>query len=355
MTIVEEVSSENRYLLRNAPNEQGEHIFEDSLRPRQFSDYIGQKKHVDNLIVMAQAAMARGEAMDHCLLFGPPGLGKTTLANIIAKEMGKRLFVTSGPALEKKGDLAGILTNLKKGDVLFIDEIHRLNAVIEENLYPAMEEYRFDIVLGEGPHARIMPLKLEPFTLVGATTKTGLLTSPLRDRFGFFARLDYYSVHELTEILKRSAKILQVDLIDDACAEIAQRSRGTPRIANRLLKRMRDFAQVLGDGHITLPITKKALKSLGVDESGLDLIDNRILELLCTLNHGAPIGLDTIAASLSESSSTIEDVYEPYLLQQSYIIRTPRGRQATNKAYQHLGIPLPAKAADKEPQLFSLP
>lgn len=336
MTIVEEG-------IRSSPVEpaglKNEQLFEESLRPRQFSEYVGQKQHVENLKIMAQAAKARGEAMDHCLLFGPPGLGKTTLASIIAQEMGRELFITSGPALEKKGDLAGVLTNLKPGDVLFIDEIHRLNSVIEENIYPAMEEFRFDIILGDGPHARIMPIKLAPFTLVGATTKTGLLTSPLRDRFGFSARLDFYTPAELSLIIARSAGILKVEIDKKAVDEIAHRSRGTPRIANRLLKRMRDFAQVMGNGRISLEVTEHALKSLGVDGRGLDMIDNRILKLLCTISNGSPVGLDTIAASLSESASTIEDVYEPFLLQQGYIIRTPRGRQATVKAYKHLDLP----------------
>lgn len=345
MTIIEE--SGTRASLVDTAISSAEHLFEESLRPRHFAEYVGQKQHVDNLKIMAQAAKNRGEAMDHCLLFGPPGLGKTTLASIIAEEMGKELFITSGPALEKKGDLAGILTNLKHGDVLFIDEIHRLNSVIEENIYPAMEEFRFDIILGDGPHARIMPIKLAPFTLVGATTKTGLLTSPLRDRFGFSARLDFYSPSELSAIIARSARILKVSIEPKAIDEIANRSRGTPRIANRLLKRMRDFAQVMGDGLISVEITEHALKSLGVDGHGLDAIDNRILKLLCTLNEGSPIGLDTIAASLGESASTIEDVYEPYLLQQGYLIRTPRGRQATHKAFTHLDLP-PRRALQGE-------
>jgi Holliday junction DNA helicase RuvB len=350
MTIIEEKSS-RRSLVSNEHSEgpEEEHL-EESLRPQSFMEYVGQKAHIENLTIMAHAAKSRHEAMDHCLLFGPPGLGKTTLANIIAKEMGTRLYVTSGPALEKKGDLAGILTSLKKGDVLFIDEIHRLNAVIEENIYPAMEEFRFDIVLGEGAHARIMPLKLEPFTLVGATTKTGLLTSPLRDRFGFSARLDFYNTSELSHIVNRSSRILGIEIESKAALEIARRSRGTPRIANRLLRRMRDFAQVLGNGSISLEITEKGLKSLGVDDAGLEALDNRILQLLCTLNSGAPVGLETLAASLSESAGTIEDVYEPYLLQQGFIIRSPRGRQATDKAYSHLALPRPHMQRDS---LFS--
>jgi len=345
MTIIEE-NQEKRKPFSEEVEGSLERQVEETLRPQHFKDYVGQVAHVNNLCIMAQAAIARNEAMDHCLLFGPPGLGKTTLATIIAKEMGKNLFITSGPALEKKGDLAGILTNLKKGDVLFIDEIHRLNAVIEENIYPAMEEFRFDIVLGEGPHARIMPLKLEPFTLVGATTKTGLLTSPLRDRFGFSARLEYYEPEELTKIVQRSAHILLVDIDEDAAMDLAKRSRGTPRIANRLLKRMRDFAQVMGTGRITKAITERALKSLGIDQKGLDALDNRILHLLCTLNDGSPVGLDTIAASLSESASTIEDVYEPYLLQQGFMMRTPRGRLATKKGYEHRGLIPPKERFD---------
>ncbi len=314
-----------------------------ALRPQTFADYVGQKALKENLQVFAQAARRRGEPLDHVLLCGPPGLGKTTLAHIIAHEMGAVLHQTSGPAIEKKGDLAGLVTHLGAGDVLFIDEIHRLTPAVEENLYPAMEDFRFDVLIGEGAHARSIALDLKPFTLVGATTRTGLLTSPLRDRFGFTARLDFYSHEDLQTILVRSADLLKIDLDDAGAIEIATRCRGTPRIANRLLRRIRDFAEVLHQGRITLTVAQHALDRLGVDRKGLDDMDKRLLETLIDKFDGRPVGLDTLAASLGEEANTIEDVYEPYLLQEGLLMRTPRGRVATPRAYEHLGKTAPKK------------
>ncbi len=309
-----------------------------SLRPESFDEYVGQQEIVDNLKIYAEAAQRGNRALDHILLCGPPGLGKTTLARILAGVMGVRLHCTSGPAIEKKGDLAGILTNLGAGDVLFIDEIHRLSAVVEENLYAAMEDFRFDVVIGEGAHARSISLDLQPFTLVGATTKAGLLTSPLRDRFGITNRLQFYNAEDLGRIVTRSANLMGVSMETEAALEIAERSRGTPRIANRLLRRVRDFAEVLHDGSITLEVARSALDRLEVDHSGLDAMDRRLLMLLVERFDGVAVGLDTLAAALGESSSTIEDVYEPYLLQEGYLMRTPRGRLATPRAYAHFGL-----------------
>lgn len=308
-----------------------------ALRPRGFEEYVGQRKVKENLQVFVQAARQREEPVDHLLFCGPPGLGKTSLAHIIATEMGVKMHLTSGPALEKKGDLAGILTSLEPGDVLFIDEVHRLTPSIEENLYPAMEEYRFDVVIGDGPHARTMTLPLPRFTLVGATTRSGLLSSPLRDRFGYVARLDYYEPAELEDIVMRSADRLGADLSPEGAKEISTRARGTPRIANRLLRRLRDFAEVLGDGRITLEIADKALTALGIDPKGFDEMDRRLLEAIIDRFDGGPVGLDTLAASVGEESHTIEDVYEPYLILHGYLKRTPRGRCATGRAYDHLG------------------
>ncbi len=312
-----------------------------TLRPRGFDEFIGQEKIKDNLGVFIKAARKRGEALDHVLFYGPPGLGKTTLAHIISHELGVTIRATSGPILERPGDLAAILTNLNEHDILFIDEIHRMPRIVEEVLYPAMEDYHLDIIIGQGPNARTLKVNLPHFTLVGATTRTGLLTSPLRDRFGVIIRLQYYGPEDLKRIVKRSSGILCVSITDEASYEIARRSRGTPRISNRLLRRVRDFAQVRGDGSIDVDITRHALESMDVDERGLDEMDRGLLKIIIEKYSGGPVGIETLAASLREDKETIEDVYEPFLLQEGLIERTSRGRLATRGAYEHLRIDIP--------------
>ena len=337
--------------IRDEQLSKAEKEFENALRPLKFSDFSGQKKVVENLEVFVEAAKYRGEPLDHTLLHGPPGLGKTTLSNIIANELGVGIKITSGPVLDKSGDLAGILTSLEPDDVLFIDEIHRLSPVVEEYLYSAMEDYRIDIMIDKGPSARSIQIDLNPFTLVGATTRGGLLTAPLRARFGINLHLEYYEPNTLQRIIRRSAGILQVPIDDDAAVEISRRSRGTPRIANALLRRVRDFAQVKGNGRITNDIAKVALKALNIDQYGLDEIDNKILLTIIDKFRGGPVGLSTIATAIGEDTGTVEEVYEPFLIMEGFIKRTPRGRMATKLAYDHLGRN-PYNGNILEPQLF---
>jgi Holliday junction DNA helicase RuvB len=323
--------------ITNPESIDGEQALDLTLRPRMFEEFVGQEKIVSNLKVFIQAAKERGEALDHVLFYGPPGLGKTTLSYILAQELGVDIKVTTGPALERPGDLAGILTNLKTRDVLFVDEIHRLSTVVEEYLYPAIEDFRLDIVIDRGPHARSICLNLPQFTLVGATTRAGLLTAPMRGRFGVINRLDYYLPEELARIIVRSAKLLQVEIEEKGIQEIASRSRGTPRVANRLLRRIRDFAQVEGDGRITREIAMASLERLDVDQHGLDEMDKRILAVIVEKFGGGPVGLNTLAVAVSEESGTLEEIYEPFLIQEGFLKRTPRGREATELAYRTLG------------------